>query len=82
VSSRHEEHWGGSFRIEAKSGKQIQPIATRFLMAEAQSNAAKSHGDIRPFLMIAMPDGMTDGIVLMRLEQFADMWSLLVASTE
>lgn len=76
VNSRHEEHWGGALRIEVKSGAQIQPIATRFLAAEAQSNAAKSMGDIRPFVMIAMPDEMSDGIVLIRLEEFAQMWAI------
>ena len=71
VNSRHEEHWGGALRVEVKAGAQVQPIETRFAQAETQSAQARSIGDIRPFVMVAMPDGMTDGIVLMRLSQFS-----------
>lgn len=77
AGTRHEEHWGGLFRVEVKAGAQVGPIATRFANAKAQSEASKSFGDIRPFLMIAMPDGMSDGIVLMTLEEFAELVSLL-----
>jgi hypothetical protein len=77
-NTRHEEHWGGHLRVEVKSGAQIQPIATRFLAAEVQSTNAKAIGDIRPFVMVAMPDDMTDGIVLMRLSEFG----LLFGGTE
>jgi hypothetical protein len=59
--TRHEENWGGHFRTEVKAGAQVGPIATRFNLAKAQSDAAKALGDIRPFIMVAMPDGTTDG---------------------
>ncbi len=71
VNSRHEELWGGDLRVEVKAGAQIKPLATRFLMAEAQSEAARPVGDHRPFALIAMPDAMSDGIVVMRLSAFA-----------
>ena len=77
AGSRHEEHWSGLFRVEAKAGKQVGPIATRFYLAKAQSEASKSFGDIRPFAMIAMPDGKSDGIVLMTLEEFAELIRLI-----
>jgi hypothetical protein len=77
AGTRHEEHWGGLFRVEVKAGAQVGPIFTRFLAARAQSEASKSLGDIRPFAMIAMPDGSSDGIVLMGLEEFAELLSLL-----
>ena len=77
AGTRHEEHWGGLFRVEVKAGSQVGPIATRFLSARAQSEASKSLGDVRPFAMIAMPDGMSDGIVLMSLEEFSELLSLL-----
>jgi hypothetical protein len=54
-----------------KAGNQVQPIATRFNAAEKQSAQAKALGDIRPFVMVAMPDDSRDGIVLMRLSEFA-----------
>ena len=28
ANTRHEEHWGGAFRVEVKAGKQIAPIWT------------------------------------------------------
>jgi hypothetical protein len=65
------------FRVEVKAGAQVGPIATRFKSAQAQSSASKSLGDIRPFLMIAMPDGSSDGIVLMTLKEFSELVSLI-----
>jgi hypothetical protein len=75
--TRHEENWGGRFRTEIKAGAQVGPIHTRFQAAKAQSDAAKSLGDIRPFVMVAMPDGTSEGIVLMTLTEFAEITSLL-----
>jgi hypothetical protein len=77
AGTRHEEHWGGMFRVEVKAGAQVGPIATRFHSARTQSEASKALGDIRPFLMIAMPDGTSDGIVLVSLEDFATIISLI-----
>jgi hypothetical protein len=76
--TRHEENWGGAFRTEIKAGAQIGPIATRFYAAKAQSDAAKALGDIRPFVMVAMPDGTNDGIVLMTLTEFTELASLII----
>lgn len=70
-NTRHEEHWRGMLRVEIKAGSQVGPIATRFDAARNQSDEAKAFGDIRPFAMVAMPDGRSDGIVLMSLSEFA-----------
>jgi hypothetical protein len=78
--TRHEENWGGAFRTEIKAGAQIGPIATRFQQARAQSDAAKAVGDIRPFVMVAMPDGTTKGIVLMDLDEFSELVSLITCT--
>ena len=77
VMSRHEEHWGGKCRVEMKAGAQVGPIATRFDNARAQSEAARPIGDNRPFMMVAMPDGQKDGIVLMRLSDFVQTYGTL-----
>lgn len=77
AGSRHEEHWSGAFRIESKAGAQVGPIATRFYDAKAQSDAAKAIGDIRPFVMVAMPDGTSRGIILMDLDEFSELVSVL-----
>lgn len=77
AGTRHEELWGGAVRVEVKAGAQIQPIATRFHLAERQSEQARPLGDNRPFVMVAMPDGESDGIALIRLSVFADLLVLL-----
>jgi hypothetical protein len=77
AGSRHEEHWSGMFRVESKAGAQVGPIATRFYAARAQSDASKALGDVRPFIMIAMPDGRSDGIILMTLKEFSELVVLL-----
>lgn len=82
AGSRHEEHWVGAFRVESKAGAQVSPIATRFFAAKAQSDASKAIGDIRPFVMIAMPDGTSEGICLMTLTEFAELTALLSASVD
>ncbi len=70
AGTRHEEMWEGDFRVEVKAGKQVGPIATRFYSARAQSNASAGVGDKRPFIMVAMPNGSADGIILMSLNDF------------
>ena len=77
AGTRHEELWGGMFRVEVKAGAQVGPIWTRFRDARNQSQASKALGDIRPFCFLAMPDGTSEGIVLMGLDEFAELLSLL-----
>jgi hypothetical protein len=76
--TRHEENWGGAFRTEVKAGAQIGPIATRYFLAKSQSDAAKAIGDLRPFVMVAMPDGTSKGIVLMDLDEFSDLVAIVI----
>lgn len=73
ANTRHEEHWGGALRIEIKAGQQVQPIETRFRLAEMQSEQQRPLGDTRPFVMAAMPDGTRDGIILCRLSVFKEL---------
>ena len=74
ANTRHEELWGGDLRVEVKAGAQVAPILTRYLAAEGQSKQHRSVGDPRPFALIAMPDGMSDGLVVMRLSSFAQLF--------
>ena len=73
----HEENWDSEVRVEVKSGKQVGPIYTRFQKAEAQSweNVKDSVGGAKskPFMMVAMPDGTSDGIVLFRLSELENV---------
>ena len=80
--TRHEENWGGLVLCEIKAGAQVGPIATRFYAAKAQSDAAKALGDIRPFVMVAMPDGTSEGICLMTLTEFSELLALVSATME
>jgi len=73
AGSRHEEHWTGAFRTEVKAGAQVGPIATRFNQARLQSEGSKTVGDNRPFVMVAMPNGSADGIVLISLSEFKEL---------
>jgi hypothetical protein len=66
VNSRHEELWGGPLRIESKAGAQVKPMWTRYLSAEAQSEAARPIGDNRPFVLAASPDGTTEALYVVR----------------
>jgi len=77
AGSRHEEHWSGFFRVEVKAGAQVKAIKTKFNDAHNQSNYAKALGDNRPFVMVAMPEGNSDGIVLMTLNEFSELISLI-----
>lgn len=79
ANTRHEEHWRGALRVEIKAGAQIQPIATRFEAAKNQSREGKAIGDIRPFAMVAMPDGSSDGIVLMDLKEFSALFDIILS---
>lgn len=74
ANTRHEELWGGDLRVEVKAGAQVGAIWTRYLLAENQSKAQRSIGDPRPFALIAMPDGTTEGVVVMRLSAFAELF--------
>lgn len=75
----NEETWGFGIRVEAKSGAQVGPTATRFLAAEAQSQASKRHGDSRPFAMASMPVGWgSDGIFSCRLSDLSRVVEALV----
>jgi hypothetical protein len=74
LGADHEENWRGRVRVEVKSGhRESVPVQTRFLACEAQSEAARSIGDNRPFMAIFMPPGTSDGLVVIRLSQLAEV---------
>lgn len=75
--SRHEEHWGGALRIEAKAGAQVGPILTRYLAAKNQSEAARPLGDTRPFVMAAMPD-RGPGLLVVEIDELAQIVAALL----
>lgn len=82
ANTRHEELWGGVVRVEMKAGAQVSPIVTRYRNAEQQSEQSRSIGDIRPFVLVAMPDGESDGLAVMRLSVLADLLMLIRESDQ
>lgn len=78
LSPGHEELLGGTVLTEVKAGKQVGPIETRYLAYEAQAEAARSVGDHRPFCAVAMPDGWSDGIVMVRLSNIHEFAAAIV----
>jgi len=78
LSPGHEEFLGGTIRTEVKSGAQVGPIETRYSAAEKQSEAQRPFGDHRPFCMVAMPKGTSDGLVLVRLSVLHEFAAALI----
>lgn len=78
----NEESWFASnLRFEVKSGKQVQPVATRYVAARNQADAARAIGDMRPFCFVAVPDG-SQPLVVIRADEleaavlaFIEEWS-------
>lgn len=74
-ATSEEEAWRDPFRWEIKSGKQVDPIVTRFEAARAQSEATRPLGDPRPFAMGAVPsEGARPALVILT----ADVWRELI----
>lgn len=69
---RNEENIGGTLRTEVKSGATAQPVWTKFLASEKQSEQNRPRGDGRPFVAVFMPEGTSDGLVVFRLSNLAE----------
>jgi hypothetical protein len=72
LSPGHEELALGLVRYEAKSGAQVKPAWTAYLRAEAQSEAARPHGDTRPFVACFEPKDASDGLVCIRRSRLVE----------
>ena len=69
----NEETWHASnLRFEVKSGKQAEPINTRYVEARNQSDASRAIGDMRPFVFVAAPDGTTP-LLVVRADEMGDV---------
>lgn len=75
----NEESWSGlPLRVEVKSGAQCGPIWTRYAAAEIQAEANNAIGNTKPFVLVAMGQRTTDGLVVCRLSQLARVVEALV----
>ena len=78
-----EEDWNSNVLFEVKSGKQVDPIATRFYNAESQSQEFQDvWKEKKPFSMIAMPNGTGDGLLICRLSELQNVVAGLLANWE
>lgn len=78
-----EEDWNSKVLFEVKSGKQVDPIATRFYNAESQSQEFQDvWKEKKPFSMIAMPNGTGDGLLICRLSELQNVVAGLLANWE
>lgn len=75
----NEEGWSGlPLRVEVKSGAQCGPIWTRYAAAEIQAEANNAIGNTKPFVLVAMGQRTTDGLVVCRLSQLGRVVEALV----
>lgn len=78
-----EEDWNSNVLFEVKSGKQVDPIATRFYNAESQSQEFQDvWKEKKPFSMVAMPNGTGDGLLICRLSELQNVVAGLLANWE
>jgi len=76
-----EEDWNSKVLFEVKSGKQVDPIATKFYNAESQSQEFQDvWKEKKPFSMIAMPNGTGDGLFICRLSELQNVVAGLLAN--
>ena len=69
VGADHEEHWRHAVRWEVKGGKQVNPPWTWYLKMEFQSEQNRAIGDPRRFIGAVMPDGVSDGVAMIRMSE-------------
>jgi hypothetical protein len=74
----NEENWNLPVRAEVKSGAIAGPVWTKYAAAEAQSEATRPHGDMRPFVFIAMGTRTSDGLLVCRLSKLPQVLDALV----
>ena len=78
----NEESWQGEVRVEVKAGKQVQTLWTKYQKAKEQSDANTRIGDTRPFMFVAMPDGTSNGLVVVELDKLDEVVFALLETRE
>ena len=78
----NEESWQGEVRVEVKAGKQVQTLWTKYQKAKKQSDTNTRIGDTRPFMFVAMPDGTSNGLVVVELDKLDEVVFALLETWE
>lgn len=75
VSTSDEENWRLPVRAEIKAGGMAKTVDTFYRNTKAQSDVQKAIGDARPFIAVAMVDGSTDGLVVVRMSDLIQLFT-------
>lgn len=74
----NEETWSHlPIRLEVKAGMQCGPTATAYLKQEKQGEQARAVGDVRPFVGVSAPEGMSDFLITIRGTKFVETLNAL-----
>lgn len=74
ASTSNEETWRLPVRAEVKAGRYAATVDTFYRNTKAQSDLSKAIGDTRAFMAIAMVDGSTDGLAVIRLSDLNQLF--------
>ena len=75
VSTADEENWRLPVRAEIKAGIPARTVDTFYRNTKAQADADKALGDVRSFIAVAMPDGTTDGLCVIRMSDLIQLFA-------
>lgn len=75
VATSDEENWRLPVRAEIKAGGMAKTVDTFYRNTKGQSDQQKAIGDLRPFIAVAMVDGSTDGLVVIRMSDLIQLFS-------
>lgn len=74
MATANEETWRLPVRTEVKSGGTAKTVDTFYRNTKAQSDVHKAVGDTRSFVAVAMPDGISDGLAVIRLSDLLQLF--------
>lgn len=74
TATANEETWRLPVRTEVKSGGTAKTVDTFYRNTKTQSDVHKAIGDARPFVAVAMPDGTSDGLAVIRLSDLLQLF--------
>jgi hypothetical protein len=74
MATADEENWRLPIRSEVKAGGMAKTVDTFYRNTKAQSDVSKAIGDTRPFVAIAMADGSTDGLAVIRISALIQLF--------
>lgn len=74
MATANEETWRLPVRVEVKAGGMAKTVDTFYRNTKAQADKDKAIGDVRSFVAVAMVDGSTDGLVVIRMSDLVQLF--------